>query len=236
MLPDSISHELGEPVSPTPGASRRPDLLLLGASGLAREAAAADQDHYRIAGVLDDDAQLRGSSIAGVEVLGGIAHAAEYDADLLICIGSGRGRRAVADRLAALGVEQRRYATLVDASVRVPDGCTVGAGSILLAHVVLTADVEIGRHVVAMPNVTLTHDCRVGDFATLTTGVSLAGAVTVGEAAYLGMHASVRQRLTVGPEAVVGMGAAVLSDVPAGETWAGIPARPLPVARRDGGS
>ena len=212
------------------------DLLLLGASGLAREAAAADQREYRIAGVLDDDPALRGSTVAGVEVLGGIAHAAEYDADLLVCVGSGGGRRAVVARLASLGIAEQRFGTLIDASVRIPDGCSVGAGSVLLAQVVLTTEVEIGRHVVAMPNVTFTHDCRVGDFATLTTGVSLAGAVTVGEAAYLGMNASVRQRLTIGAGAVVGMGAAVLSDVPPGETWAGVPARPLPVVRRDGGS
>lgn len=212
------------------------ELLLLGASGLAREVAAADRTGYRVVGVLDDDTDLRGSTVAGVEVIGGIAHAAEYDADLLVCVGSGRGRRAVVARLAALGVGEERFATLVDASVRVPSSCSVGAGSILLAHVVLTTEVEIGRHVVAMPNVTLTHDCRVDDFATLTAGVSLAGAVTVGEAAYLGMNASVRQRLTVGAGAVVGMGAAVLSDIPEGETWAGVPARPLPVVRRDGGS
>lgn len=212
------------------------ELLLLGASGLAREVAAAQQGGYRVVGVLDDDPELRGTRVAGVEVLGGIAHAAEYDADLAVCVGSGRGRRAVVERLAGLGVGEERFATLIDASVRVPDGCAVGVGSILLAQVVLTADVTVGRYVVAMPNVTLTHDCRVGDYATLTAGVSLAGAVTVGDAAYLGMNASVRQRLTIGAGAVVGMGAAVLADVPAGETWAGVPARPLPVARRDGGA
>lgn len=203
------------------------DLLLLGASGLAREAAAAAQAGHRVIGVLDDDPDKRGTRVAGVEVLGGIAHAAEYDADLLVCVGSGAGRRAVVARLAALGVDPGRYAKLVDVSVRIPDGCSVGAGSILLAGVVLTADVSVGRHVVVMPNATLTHDVRLDDYATLTAGVSLAGSVRVGEAAYLGMNASVRQGVSVGAGAVIGMGAAVLTDVPPGETWAGVPARPL---------
>ncbi|MFF2053448.1 NeuD/PglB/VioB family sugar acetyltransferase [Leifsonia sp. NPDC058194] len=214
------------------------DLLLLGASGLAREAASAAQTGHRIIGVLDDDPGLRGTRVAGAEVLGGMAHAAEYDADLLVCVGSGAGRRSVVARLAELGVDDDRYATLVDASVRLPPGCSVGAGSVLLAGVVLTADVTVGRHVVAMPNVTLTHDVRLHDFATLTAGVSLAGSVTVGEAAYIGMNAGVRQGLTIGAGAVIGMGAAVLTDVPDGETWAGVPARPLPVhpgsSRREG--
>lgn len=205
------------------------DLLLLGASGLAREAAAADQTGHRVIGVLDDDPGLRGTRVAGVEVLGGMAHATEYDADLLVCVGAGAGRRAVVSRLAALGVDPDRYATLVDASVRIPPGSSVGVGSIILAGVVLTADVALGRHVVVMPNVTLTHDVRLDDYATLTAGVSLAGSVRVGEAAYLGMNATVRQGVAIGAGAVIGMGAAVLGDVPTGETWAGVPARPLPV-------
>lgn len=204
------------------------DLLLLGASGLAREAAEATQSGHRVIGVLDDDLALRGTRFAGVDVLGSTAHAAEYDADLLVCVGSGAGRRAIVARLAELGVARTRYATLVDASVNIPESCAVGAGSILLAGVVLTADVRVGGHVVVMPHVTLTHDVRLDDFATLTAGVSLAGSVRVGEAAYLGMNASVRQGVVIGTGAVVGMGAVVLSDVPDGETWAGVPARPLP--------
>jgi acetyltransferase-like isoleucine patch superfamily enzyme len=77
---------------------------------------------------------------------------------------------------------------------------------------------------------------RLHDFATLTAGVSLAGSVQVGEAAYLGMNAAVRQGLTIGAGAVIGMGAAVLADVPAGETWVGVPARPLRVAHQEGRS
>lgn len=210
------------------------DLLLLGASGLARETAAAAQSSHRIIGVLDDDPALRGTRVAEAEVLGGIAHAAEYDADLLVCVGSGVGRRSVVARLADLGVDPGRYATLVDDAVRIPGGCTVGVGSILLAGVVLTADVAVGRHVVVMPNATLTHDVRLDDFATLTAGVSLAGSVRVGEAAYLGMNASVRQGVAIGAGAVIGMGAAVLGDVPAGETWAGVPARALVTGRQPG--
>jgi len=202
------------------------DLILLGASGLAREVIAA-RHRYRIVGILDDDEALHGLLIGGIEVLGGLGLAGELMARLVVCVGDGSGRRAIVHRLDGLGVSERRYATLMDGSVEIPNGCTVGNGSVILAGVVLTANVSIGHHVVIMPHCTLTHDTSIGDFATLAAGVTLGGAVRLGEGSYLGMNASIRQNVRIGPDATVGMSAAVLEDVPGGETWAGVPARPL---------
>ncbi|GAB3041685.1 acetyltransferase [Parafrigoribacterium mesophilum] len=210
------------------------ELLLLGASGLAREVADAVQHAYRVIGVLDDDAHLHGSRVAGVDVLGGTRLAAELDADLLVCVGSGSARRSVVRRLLALGVGEQRFGTLVDASVHIPGSCSVGVGSILLAGTVLTTDVTVGKHAVVMPNVTLTHDNVLKDFATVASGVCLGGGVVLGEASYLGMNASVRQSVRVGAGAVIGMGSVVLHDVPNDETWAGVPADALAVARPGG--
>lgn len=201
-------------------------ILLIGAGGLAREVLAAGCGD--VVGLLDDDPRLEGGTVAGAPVLGGVGLAAAREEALLVCIGPGAGRRDVVARLASLGVGPSRYAGFVAGSARVGAGCRVGAGSILLDGVVVTADSTLGRHVVAMPHCTVTHDDRLGDYATLAAGVALGGGVTVGDAAYLGMNASVRQGVTIGAGATIGMGAAVLGDVPAGETWAGVPARRLP--------
>jgi serine acetyltransferase len=55
----------------------------------------------------------------------------------------------------------------------------------------------------------------------------LAGYVHLETGVYIGAGAVVRHRVTIGSRAVVGMGSIVLNDVPAGQTVAGIPARPL---------
>lgn len=209
------------------------NLIIIGAGGLAREVAEAVDavGRYRIVGLVDDDPSLHGTTVAGRPVLGGIDQVYwDRSSYLVVCAGQGHVRRRIVDRLVAHDIGRSRFATVVHPSVHVPPSCFVGVGTVLLAHVAVTADARLGRHVVAMPNVTVTHDGVVGDFATLCAGVSLAGGVTVGEGAYLGTNASVRQQRHVGAGSTLGMGATLLHDLPDGETWAGVPARPLPAA------
>jgi sugar O-acyltransferase (sialic acid O-acetyltransferase NeuD family) len=203
-------------------------LVVVAASGLAREALAVDGlvDAFDRVVVLDDDPRLWVGEIAGFAVLGGgLERVVELTRhQVLVCAGSGRARRTIVARLSDLGVGPQRFTSVRHPSVDVPAGCSVGEGSILLAHVTLTRDVRVGRHVVAMPGVTLTHDVVVEDFATLCAGVSVGGHVRVCEAAYLGMNSSVRERVVVGDGATLGMGAALLTDLPDHETWVGVPA------------
>lgn len=198
-------------------------LLLLGASGLAREVLAAGITS--VTGILDDDETRHGTEIDGVPVVGVIADAAHRPESLLVCIGDGAGRRRVVDRLCALGIHDARYQTFAARSARIGRTSDVGAGSILLDGVVITADARLGRHVVVMPHGTVTHDGVVEDYATLAAGVSLGGGVRIRDTAYIGMNASVRQGVVVGARATVGMGAVVLADVPPDETWVGVPAQ-----------
>ncbi len=210
----------------------RHPLILIAASGLAREVLPVLRESGReVMGFLDDRHHELPPTIADVRVLGGIEDVVRHPrVELLVCVGSGLGRERVVARLTELGIEQERYTTVIDPSVRNPGDCPVGVGSILLAGVVLTADAAIGEHVVLMPRVTITHDCLIGDFATLAAGVALGGGVRIGRGAFLGMNCSVRQGLSIGIGATIGMGAVVLSDVHTSETWAGIPARRLGAA------
>lgn len=201
-------------------------VLLLAASGLARETLESIRQtgDHQVLGILDDNAALHGTSVNGVPVLGGLDLAVRRSEQLLLCAGKGASRAAIARRL---DLPEERYAT--HASVHAVLGSTVavGAGSIILAGTVATSDVRIGRHVVLMPRVVLTHDDVLGDYATLAAGATLAGTVHVGAEAYLGTNSTVRENLSIGRGAVLGMAAALITDLPAGQTWAGNPARPL---------
>jgi sugar O-acyltransferase (sialic acid O-acetyltransferase NeuD family) len=205
-------------------------LLLVGASGLARETLETVRmlGSFTPLGFVDDDSSTWGRTVSGLPVLGPIERVGERpSARVLLCPGSGGVRALLARRLRSLGVSDDRYATIIDPTVRVPASCAVGAGSVLLPGVRITTDVRIGRHVVVMPNAVLTHDDVVEDCATLCAGVALGGGVRVGRGAYLGAGALVRERRSIGEYATVGMGAVVVRDVPTGEAWVGNPARRL---------
>ncbi len=212
----------------------REPLIFVAAGGLAREAAEAARagDRWDPVGYVDDDPASHGTTRTGLPVLGPLDLLAGSEARVVLCAGSGAARLRIAGRLAETGLAAERYATVRHPSVHVPGSCSVGTGSILLAGVVLTADVHLGEHVVAMPNAVLTHDDDVADAVTLCAAVALAGRVRVGTGAYLGAGAVVRENLRVGAGAVLGQGTVVLNDVPDDEVWVGNPARLLRSALR----
>jgi len=161
-------------------------LLLVAASGLAREVLAAVRTHdtFDVVGFLDDSLALQGATIDSVPVLGTIDQIVDQPrTQVLVCAGRGAAREAIVARLDRLDVSPARYATFVHPSVEVPSGCDVGTGSILLAGVAMTASVVLGELVVVMPNATLTHDDVLQDYATICAGVALGGGVVVGREA-----------------------------------------------------
>jgi sugar O-acyltransferase (sialic acid O-acetyltransferase NeuD family) len=205
-------------------------VLLVTAGGLAREVLAAMRSFggWDVVGMLDHDPNVHGRDIDGVQVLGSFEEARRYpDCRLLVCHESPAVRQQSVGLLAECGATPERYASFVGIHRPLPDGMTVGKGSLILAETALTAGVTIAEHVVVMPRASLAHDVVLSAFATVGAGAAVAGRVHVGHGAWLQMCCSVAPGVAIGPDAQVGMGSAVLGDVPAAESWAGVPARPV---------
>ena len=82
------------------------ELLLIGASGLAREVLACvrESGQFDVVGILDDDESKVGSALDGAPIMGPASHALRYpEARVVVCIGAGKGRERVVARLAGLG-------------------------------------------------------------------------------------------------------------------------------------
>lgn len=71
------------------------------------------------------------------------------------------------------------------------------------------------------------HNCRIGRSVIVCGAAALAGSVSVGDGAILGGGTGIADNLSIGAGARVGARSGVMDDIPAGETWAGYPARPI---------
>jgi len=207
-------------------------LVIVGAGGLGREVAEAvravnaARPTWDLLGFLDDGVAPPGPG--PVPVLGPLDAIADHpDAALVVCVGSPARSWTRPVVVSRLGVPEDRFATIVHPAASIASSTVIGPGTIVLAHVVATADVRIGAHVAVMPGTIFTHDDDVADHATFASGVRLSGGVKVGTGAYVGAGAPVREDVAIGDWSVIGMGSVVLHDVPAREVWVGAPARHL---------
>ncbi len=70
------------------------------------------------------------------------------------------------------------------------------------------------------------HNVRLGRACILAAQVGIAGSSILGDRVQCGGHAAISDHLTIGDDARIAGKAGVMSNVPAGETWGGYPARP----------
>jgi sugar O-acyltransferase (sialic acid O-acetyltransferase NeuD family) len=218
------------------------DLVIVGSGGFGRETAEAVRDlaaagaAWRLLGFIDDDPARAGQVIDGTPVLGGREELKRLpDARLVVVTGRPGNYVSRLRIVSELGLPAERYATIIHPSAVVSSSSSVGPGTVLLAHTVLTAAVQVGSHVAVMPHVTLTHDDVVEDFVTLASRAAVGGGARIRSCAYVGAGAIIGEGRSIGELALIGMGAVVTKDVPPREVWAGVPARRLRAAVIPGG-
>lgn len=191
---------------------------ILGAGGQAREVA----QYLRDAGVevafhAIDNKYFSGS-LGEIDIL---KPSTDYrDTQVIAAVGAPGLRRDLVEKW-----QGKEYATLVSGEAYVGDDVVVGAGSVITPRAVLTANVQLGRHVFINVAATVSHDCIVGDFVTISPGAHIAGGVEIGDGVFVGIGAIIRDGVRIAPGSVVGAGAVVVKDVTQeNSVVAGVPA------------
>lgn len=110
-------------------------------------------------------------------------------------------------------------------------GYSIGADCVISAFVTIDRGIwqptTIGDRCLLMTKSHIGHDAQIGDDVEIGVGALISGHVVVGDGARIHGAASIRPGIKIGAGARIGLGAVVVKDVPAGEVWAGNPARRL---------
>jgi len=209
------------------------DLLIFGAGGFGREVAWIVErlnkvsPTWNLLGFMDDADDIQGTLINGYPVLGKTGDIRNYpNAYFVVAVGASKIREQIVSNMKTID-PSIQFGTVIDPSVEMSDRVTIGEGTIICAHSIITVNVEINSHVIINLNCTIGHDSVIRDFATLYPSVNLSGITNINRAVELGTGMQIIQGKTVGEYSIVGAGAVVVRDIPAKCTAVGNPAKPI---------
>ena len=90
----------------------------------------------------------------------------------------------------------------------------------------VTFDTNYPEDIIIEEGVRVTTGCvLLTHFMEPSTGTYSRGKIIIKKRAYLGCNTVICKPITIGEDAIVGAGSIVTKDIPAGEVWAGNPAR-----------
>jgi sugar O-acyltransferase (sialic acid O-acetyltransferase NeuD family) len=195
-------------------------LVFYGAGGMGREMVQAARADPRAKAFFSD---TPAPPYPGVETTA-LADLNDGD-EICIAVGDPALRRTLAAKCAG-----RRFATVIAPTALIDPSAAIGEGASICDFVMINSLARIGRQFQANYYAHISHDCVIGDFVTFSPRVSCLGTVAVGDGVFVGAGAIIRngvpgKPLRIGEGAVIGMGAVVVSDVAAGATVIGNPAR-----------
>lgn len=174
-------------------------------------------------GYLDGNADLVGSRLLGLPVLGPDSALPEIEHDaVIVAIGDNGVRRVVYSELKAAG---ERIATAVHPQAVLGREVSVGEGAMVCAGAVINSGTSIGPNTIVNTRCSVDHHNDVAAHVHLAPGATLGGEVSVGEGAFVGIGATVMPRASVGQWATVGAGALVTKQVDPGAVVVGVPSR-----------
>ena len=209
------------------------DLIILGASGFGREVAWLTErindntPTWNLLGFMDDSEDMQGKIINGYKVLGKTADIKKYsDAYFVVAVGSSKIREKIVNNMKAVNPNVK-FGTLIDPSVVISSLVTIGEGTIICAHSIITVNIAIGSHVIINLDCTIGHDAVLHNYVTLNPSVNVSGNTDIGHATEFGTGSQIIQGKSVSDYNIIGAGAAVIRDIKEPGTYVGVPAKKI---------
>lgn len=205
------------------------NIVIIGAGGVGREVSLIIQQinelelTWNLLGFIDDNTDNWGKIINGYSVIGGI-DSLEFlsnDTYIVIAIANYEVKKKIVNKVN----NKFKFATIVHPKVWIHDYMTVGQGTIIYEGAILTANIEIGNHVIISPKCGVGHDSIIKDYVSLLWNVNVSGNDLIEEGVMMGSGSTVIQGKKIGKGSIIGAGAVVVNDIESFSTAVGVPAK-----------
>lgn len=201
-------------------------LLIIGASGHGRVVAdiALKMNRWKQIAFLDDDKNIESSM--GIKVIGKSSDFITYinDYDIFVAIGNNRTREIM---LSQLDKEDAYIPILIHPTATIGEKVEVGAGTVVMAGVVINCCSRIGKGCIVNTGTTIDHDNVIEDYVHISPGAHLAGTVRVGKGSWIGIGAVVSNNINITSGCMIGAGAVVVKEIKEAGIYVGVPAQKI---------
>lgn len=206
-------------------------IVVIGAGGLGREVAAVIQtyfsDTFKLIGFVDDGVD-QGNEVNNIKVLGGVDWLLARKGEVAVVFGLGSPvvRKTIFEKLKG---GKYQFPNIIHPNARIhhKEFVELGIGNIISDGTIITTNVSIGNFNLINLSCTIGHDAKIGDFCSIMPGVNISGGAQLRDEVYIGTGAKLIKATTLYEQSTVGAGAVINTDVPAGKTYAGVPAKEI---------
>ena len=209
------------------------NIVIVGAGGVGRETSLIIQQinelksTWNLIGFIDDDVNSWGNVINGYPVIGGMDSLEKLSLDtyVVVAIANYKVKKKIVNKIN----NKFKFATIIDPRVWIHDYITIGEGTIIYEGVILTANIEVGNHVIVSPKCGIGHDSIIKDYVSLLWNVNISGNDIIEEGVMMGSASTVIQGKRIGKGSTVGAGAVVIDNIDSYSTVVGVPAKVIKV-------
>lgn len=143
---------------------------------------------------------------------------------MMIAVGECEKRKNIVERLP----KNTRFFTFIHPTALIMDkNITIGEGSFIGAHSILTTNISLGKHAVLNRGNHIGHDCIIGDYLSMMPGSIISGDVIIEESCWLSTNSCVREKIKITKNVVIGAGGVVVKNITQSGTYVGVPAKKI---------
>lgn len=168
--------------------------------------------------IFDRDETLKGSHVAGIEVVGPWTNVPSWldqgkiDAVVIAFNTNLDEREEVYEKLTSAGVP---FTNVIDSTANIRSFVKIGSGNVILGDCYIGAGTIIENNNFLSAGTHIEHDNRIGSHCGFGPNVVTSGNVTIGNQVRFGAGIAVEPRLTINDSSIISSGSTITRDVPA---------------------